>query len=462
MTTRRALLATAAALALVGSACEVAPLADEGAPVPTCEAGTSIEIDTAEATGDSWFHLSAGAGPRIAQRTIELGEPIPAGNWSVAMTASDPSNEQPDTPSEQVTITVAGSTSAPNPDLAPDLSGATEIDMGELFVAGPTSEITFDHVGPNDTSGATDSIYIPSLSFTCADTGVPPVVDPPVTGDPACEDFDFVVESSRQTFEWKGVEREYQLTVPENYDPSTPMPLLLDLHPLVGNIRLQSRVSMHPTEATARGYAVLTPQGTRAGGNGPTFWGLSTAEQDEAPDDFGFLREMILRTERELCVDPDRIYSNGYSNGAGMSGALACGLDDRIAAIGPVAGVPLTRDCPDADPVSVIAFHGTADGTVAYGREGDDPTGVERRMAQFADLGGCDEGPTVTTLADDLEFLEWMNCNEGIDVQLYKVLGGGHNWPGNPIFNGNLGPNTESVNATQAILDFFDAHPRES
>ena len=57
-------------------------------------------------------------------------------------------------------------------------------------------------------------------------------------------------------------------------------------------------------------------------------------------------RRCSTTTERSLCIDPDRVYSTGISNGAMLSTLLACRLPGKLAAIAPVAGVNVTRVCP--------------------------------------------------------------------------------------------------------------------
>jgi poly(3-hydroxybutyrate) depolymerase len=82
---------------------------------------------------------------------------------------------------------------------------------------------------------------------------------------------------------------------------------------------------------------------------------------------------------------------------------------------------------------------------------------------------------------EDVEYLQWVNCAEGIDVELYRVLGGGHTWPGmlNHLDAEQLGAlansqslvdaadldvaeiaghMTRNIEATQLMMDFFDDH----
>jgi polyhydroxybutyrate depolymerase len=58
----------------------------------------------------------------------------------------------------------------------------------------------------------------------------------------------------------------------------------------------------------------------------------------------------------------------------------------------------------------------------------------------------------------DTHCLRWGPCAEGTEVQLCVVEGGGHSWPGGfPV--PWLGETTNDLDATSAMLDFFEAHP---
>ena len=55
-------------------------------------------------------------------------------------------------------------------------------------------------------------------------------------------------------------------------------------------------------------------------------------------DDVGFVRALIDSLERELEIDPRRVYATGISNGGMFAHRLACELPGVLAAIAPVAG----------------------------------------------------------------------------------------------------------------------------
>jgi polyhydroxybutyrate depolymerase len=313
-----------------------------------------------------------------------------------------------------------------------------------------------------------------------------------------CES-DAVVEpgTERISLSSGGVDREVERVVPPGYDGSTPHPLVVSLHGFTSTIEQQNLFSGLPEEAAARGYVLLTPQAEPAtlpiGGEElrAPFWNLETAESSAIPDaqdDVTFLTELLDATASELCIDPDRIYVTGNSNGAGMSVQLACALPGRLAAIAPVSGVNLTAPCDEPEPVSVVAFHGDADPLVPY--EGETAAGVEvgnppveDRVAELAEVAGCAPEPELTSPFPDIALRQWTGCVPGVAVELYTVLGGGHTWPGmlNYVDTQKLvelsndqaltdladvdvaavaGHMTLNVEATTTMLDFFDAHPR--
>jgi polyhydroxybutyrate depolymerase len=149
--------------------------------------------------------------------------------------------------------------------------------------------------------------------------------------------------------------REYRLAVPPDYTGKKPLPLVLNYHGLGSNSVQQAVYSQLEQKGPAQGFVVATPQGT---GN-QAFWNI--LPRLPQPDDVGLANALIDHLEGVLCIDPKRVFATGISNGAGMSVYLGCKLQDRLAGIAPVAGVNLVAPCTNGKPLSVFAFHGTAD-----------------------------------------------------------------------------------------------------
>jgi polyhydroxybutyrate depolymerase len=136
-----------------------------------------------------------------------------------------------------------------------------------------------------------------------------------------------------------------------------------------------------------------------------------------------------------------------------------CQPTSRFAAAAPVAGLTQGLACPTTDLPPFVAVADTADPQVSY--TGGTLAGfklgipaVEDRMADFAQKQGCRATHRDTKVAKDVVHMVW-NCPKGSAAELYKVIGGTHEWPGSP--NGRPGT-TSGIDATARILDFFDAH----
>ncbi len=266
-----------------------------------------------------------------------------------------------------------------------------------------------------------------------------------------------------------GVDRQYLLSIPDDYDRSQPAPLVFDFHGLGSNMLEQSAYSQLTAKAGARGYVVITPDG-----RGEVMQRWSVAPTAATNPDLRFVDTMLRETQRGLCIDTHRVYSTGISNGAIFSTVLACALPGRFAAIAPVAGVNGAPACTGGTPhVGVIAFHGTGDPVVPY-LGGDYFSGVvashgakvqaqpvDDAVARWAAFDGCGTPAADAWVAGDVQHFTYPHCPPDGDVELYRVIGGGHTWPGAvPLRLQRLGPTTSSIDATALMLDFFDSHPR--
>jgi polyhydroxybutyrate depolymerase len=57
-------------------------------------------------------------------------------------------------------------------------------------------------------------------------------------------------------------------------------------------------------------------------------------------------------------------------------------------------------------------------------------------------------------------------CSAGSEVQLYSIVGEGHEWPGGPSLPRSLtralGPQSSAISANDVMWAFFVAHPLPS
>ena len=191
----------------------------------------------------------------------------------------------------------------------------------------------------------------------------------------------------------------------------------------------------------------------------------STASWGSHPgaDDVAFMSSLIDRLEASDGVDPDRVYVTGMSRGGMMTYRLGCALSGRVAAIAPVSGNMAnsagTADvpCTLARPVSVLAIHGTADGTIPInGGTVDIPfSPMKDVIARWRSWNACGGAPVVTL--DGASTTTSWTCRTGSTVSQRIVTGGWHGWP-RP--SGAATPqNPDDFDAARLIADFFVAHP---
>lgn len=144
-----------------------------------------------------------------------------------------------------------------------------------------------------------------------------------------------------------------------------------------------------------------------------------------------------------------------------MSFRLACELSNKIAAIASVTGSVVPGRLQLCDPdrsVPVLAIHGTADEVVPYDG-GLLSLPVEQVMEFWQTHNDCDSDPAVYEFPDintndkstAVSYL-YDDCRDESEVELIKIIGGGHTWPGSTVNNGVV---NRDINASVEIWRFF-------
>lgn len=262
------------------------------------------------------------------------------------------------------------------------------------------------------------------------------------------------------SFTFDGLNRSYRLYIPENYNPGTKAPLIMNLHGY-GSNNLEQEIygDFRPIADTA-GFLLVHPNGTLDAFNNRHWNTFGTSQVD----DVGFLSALIDTLSAHYDIDPKRVYSTGMSNGGFMSFSLACALSERIAAIASVAGTITgfnLEECLALRPVPVMQIHGTADGTIPY--DGNPLfVSVPHLIDFWVEHNQCIPEPIITELPDidptdgcTAEKHLYADGLNGSTVVHYKIIDGGHSWPGAPII---IDVTNMDFSASEEIWRFFSQY----
>ena len=273
--------------------------------------------------------------------------------------------------------------------------------------------------------------------------------------------FSFAFVFGQQTIQdsifHDGGYRTYTAYIPASYQAGTDVPLVFNLHGYTSNMGQQMFYGNMRPQSDASGFILVYPQGLKDG-NDITHW---NAGWGTGVDDLGFISNLIDSLASDYSINENRVYSCGMSNGGFMSYYLACQLSDKIAAVASVTGamyVGFGNTCTSTEAVPVLEIHGTADPTVPYNGTATQSS-IEDIIDFWVAKNNCTTTPIMTNVPNTdtgdgctTEHFLYEDGTDGSTVELFKVIGGEHTWPGSEL---TIGVTSQDFNASQEIWRFF-------
>jgi polyhydroxybutyrate depolymerase len=272
-----------------------------------------------------------------------------------------------------------------------------------------------------------------------------------------------------------GRDRSYLLHLPSPL-PNRPLPLVVVLHGGGGSAEDAARMTGFDAEADRQGFIVVYPEGTDRerpfldafGKPGLLTWNAGSCcgyAQQEAIDDVGFIRAVVMQVIKDNAADPKRVYATGISNGGMLAYRLACEASDIFAAIAPVSAVQEVASCKPAQPVSVFHIHGAKDENVplkgGVGKKAldkEDRKPVQETIDFWVKQDGC--SVTVHSQEPGVSMTNYGGCAAGSEVAFFLIQDGGHSWPGGQRMASFLDPPSKALDATFEIWRFFSTHSK--
>jgi len=255
--------------------------------------------------------------------------------------------------------------------------------------------------------------------------------------------------------------RQYYLHFPDSLTANAP--LVFVLHGYSGSaVSIRDYSGMNQI-ANVNGFAVCYPQGTFDQWNN-RFWNVGYSfHQNETDDDVRFLTALAQYLQNEYNLSSQKTFCTGMSNGGDMCYLLACQAPHIFKAVAPVAGCMMKwiyDSCNPSPPIPVFEIHGTHDSITYWDGDINNDQGwgaymgVPATIDLWVQQNNCNQSvidtlpninPSDGSIVVHEKYFEGINNNE---VWLYKIINGGHDWPGNW---GN-----KDINASEEIWKFFN------
>ncbi len=269
---------------------------------------------------------------------------------------------------------------------------------------------------------------------------------------------------------FSGEGRSWITYVPASYSPDTPTPLVLVLHGRPSNSTGMAYITEVHKVAEKYGFITIYPDGINREWNYPKDLLQYTRNKR---DDVAFLVTLVDDLGIDLNIDRSRVYVTGFSNGGFMTQRVACEAPNTFAAYGVVGATVfhgMAAICYEAPPVPILFIHGTEDVSIPW--EGDDRglESVENSVSFWGQHNDCDANATSTidiepqdeTAPTRVRHFSLNVCAPNTTVELYAILGGGHNWSGVPGAD-RIGPEIAGetnmdINAGEIIWQFFSRY----
>ena len=255
-----------------------------------------------------------------------------------------------------------------------------------------------------------------------------------------------------------GLNREFIYYTPTTWSPSESLPILFVLHALTQDGHGIMDITGFNDIAEANNFIVCYPTGIAGAWNANMNVSISQA------DDIGFIEKVAIFMQNNFNTDSNRQYLCGMSNGAFMSYKLACESSQCFAAIASISGTmsdTVYQNCSPQFMPDILHIHGTADGVVSYFGSPTTGVSVNTFMEKWQTYHNCDPIPTQYPMPNpsliDLSYPEgysYNNCTNA-ELELIKIIGGGHQWPGILTVWGGVGTINLDFYSPQVAWDFL-------
>lgn len=271
-----------------------------------------------------------------------------------------------------------------------------------------------------------------------------------------------------------GIERTYDLYVPEGIDISKVVPLVLVLHGGGGQGKGMIKLTGFNEVADVHNFIVVYPDGIDKHWNDGREIN-SRINNGKIVDDVLFISKLIDTLKSIYKIDSNQVFVTGISNGGFMSFRLACDIPEKITAIAAVASsmtVEQYSNCHPSSTIPVMIISGDQDPLVPF--EGGEigfkllkkrgkVVSVKETVQFWVKNNECKNEPIISTVDSSIDVdtkainYLYTGGKKNSRVNYWFIEGGGHTWPGGYQYLPKLiiGRTSRQINASEEIWKFF-------
>lgn len=267
--------------------------------------------------------------------------------------------------------------------------------------------------------------------------------------------FQTQAQWTHKSFDFDAISRDYWVYVPSSYNPANPASLVVTLHGMGDNDTNFRNVGFNLVADTAN-FIVLVPNAIPFNSSNPlvqaVIGGSRTWNSGAGVDvplvgkvvpnseinDIGFINKMVDITIANYSIDQTRVYVCGFSMGGFMTQRMAIESNGRYAAFATGAGT-IGTELVNPNPgraIPLAHFNGTVDEKVNW--QSGNPMFqiyVDSMITFWLDNNNCETTPIHTVLpftGFTVEHDLYPNGDDGSVLEVFKVIGAGHVWLGEP------------------------------
>jgi len=290
--------------------------------------------------------------------------------------------------------------------------------------------------------------------------------------------FASAVDTGEISFENR--KRSYRVFVPSVYKKGIKLPVVVVLHGGGGNALRMENYTGFSKLAQREGFIAVYPEGFGGNWNDGRTVPRSAAHRMRI-NDTGFIRAVLENVKAKYGFDEKKVYAAGMSNGGMMALRLGCdmaGVFDAIAAVTANIPVDIYDRCKPEKGIRVMIINGTNDPLVPYNGGyvtlGKNERIVRGKVVSTENSAGLwvnanrlsirpFKTERINNDSDDGTSLEKIVFGEEEKVIVYKVIGGGHTWPGAAQYlpEKAIGKTSKEIDAAEEIWMFFKGNRKK-